>query len=90
MAQPAHGTVQVVWVDQGGANHDAAAKIVGQVRNATHSFGGIVVIERCPTELKEQLDVWDEVGDSIDVMRRLKEQYDPRGLLNPGRFVGGI
>lgn len=90
MAQPAHGTVQVVWVDQGGADQAAAARIVGQVRNAAHSFGGKAVIERCPTELKEQLDVWDEVGDSIDVMRRLKEQYDPRGLLNPGRFVGGI
>ena len=91
VAQPAHGTVQVGWLDEtGGATDDAAAKIVDQVRAAAHSCGGTVVVERCPTALKDQIDVWDEVGDSIDVMRRLKEQYDPQDLLNPGRFVGTI
>jgi len=24
------------------------------------------------------------------VMKRLKAEFDPRGTLNPGRFVGGL
>ena len=35
-------------------------------------------------------DVWDDVGEPVAIMRRLKEQYDPERVLNPGRFVGGI
>ncbi len=47
-------------------------------------------IERCPLPVKAGLDVWDQVGEPIAIMRRLKEQYDPGNVLNPGRFVGGI
>jgi glycolate oxidase FAD binding subunit len=53
-------------------------------------LGGSAIIERCPVELKSELDVWGEAGDSIEIMRRLKQQYDPKGILSPGRFIGGI
>ena len=59
-------------------------------RTAAHALDGRAVIERCPAGVKARFDVWDDVGDSIEVMRRLKEQYDPGRTLNPGRFVGGI
>ncbi|HIO63132.1 MAG TPA: FAD-binding oxidoreductase, partial [Dehalococcoidia bacterium] len=41
-------------------------------------------------ELKSEFDVWGEAGDSIEIMRRMKQQYDPKGILNPGRFIGRI
>jgi glycolate oxidase FAD binding subunit len=34
--------------------------------------------------------VWDDPGPSLRIMQRIKAQLDPNGLLNPGRFVGGI
>jgi glycolate oxidase FAD binding subunit len=49
-----------------------------------------LVVQRCPTWLKESLDVWGDPGDGLGLMRAIKQQLDPRGTLNPGRYVGGI
>ena len=47
-------------------------------------------IEHAPAALKAGLDVWGDVGPALAIMRRLKSEMDPRGTLNPGRYVGGI
>jgi glycolate oxidase FAD binding subunit len=39
---------------------------------------------------KHSLDAWGSVGDTLPLMRALKQQLDPQGTLNPGRFAGGI
>jgi glycolate oxidase FAD binding subunit len=36
------------------------------------------------------VDVWGYRGDALPLMRRVKEQFDPSGVLAPGVFVGGI
>ncbi|MCH9036742.1 MAG: FAD-binding oxidoreductase, partial [Chloroflexi bacterium] len=51
---------------------------------------GHCVVEVCPTQLKSEIDVWGGSGPQALLMRRIKEQFDPRGTLNPGRFVDGI
>lgn len=58
--------------------------------NLVSSLKGNMVIQDAPSFLKSQVDVWGEVGASIRVMERLKSHFDPNGILNPGRFVGGI
>jgi glycolate oxidase FAD binding subunit len=58
--------------------------------NLVSSLKGNMVIQDAPPFLKSQVDVWGEVGASIKVMERLKSHFDPKGILNPGRFVGEI
>jgi FAD/FMN-containing dehydrogenase len=48
------------------------------------------MIERCPIDLKSELDVFGDLGASLAVMRRMKQQFDPTGTLSPGRFAGRI
>jgi glycolate oxidase FAD binding subunit len=50
---------------------------------------GSLVVLRPPPGVAD-LDVWGAVGDALPLMRRLKAEFDPGGLLNAGRFVGGI
>jgi len=63
---------------------------VDWVRILAKKLGGYVVIEAIDPALKDRVDVWGHVGNSFPLMKRLKETLDPQGILNPGRFVGGI
>jgi glycolate oxidase FAD binding subunit len=50
---------------------------------------GSVVVQDASLGLLARLDVWGPVS-ALEVMRRLKAQFDPHTILNPGRFAGGI
>ncbi len=52
--------------------------------------GGHALVEWAPLAVKERVAVWDAPGPAVRIMKGLKERLDPRGILNPGRFVGGI
>jgi glycolate oxidase FAD binding subunit len=67
------------------------AGAVAGLRAALAPEGGSLVVERAPRAVKETLDVWGPVAPEVlDVMRRLKHEFDPAGILNPGRFAGGL
>ena len=51
---------------------------------------GSLILQDAPATLKTRVDAWGKPGDGLDVIRRLKAEFDPRGLCNPGRFLGGI
>ncbi len=53
-------------------------------------LGGHAVIERCPIELKREIDVFGEQGEALAVMKSIKQRFDPDRILNPGRFTGRI
>ena len=51
---------------------------------------GSAVIVRGSDDLKRLVDVWGPAGDTLPVMRAVKQQFDPDGLLNPGRGPFGL
>jgi FAD/FMN-containing dehydrogenase len=38
----------------------------------------------------EQIDVFGPLRPDFPIMRRLKQQFDPDGVLAPGRFMGRL
>jgi glycolate oxidase FAD binding subunit len=61
-----------------------------ELRRESEKAEGSLVLQAAPAALKARLDAWGKPGGAFDVMRRLKADFDPRGLCNPGRFLGGI
>ncbi|MBD2507063.1 FAD-binding oxidoreductase [Nostoc muscorum FACHB-395] len=61
-----------------------------QVRDSTQLNRGFLTILEAPVAVKEQIDVWGYTGNALPLMRRIKEQFDSKNILSPGRFVGGI
>ncbi|MFM8593230.1 MAG: FAD-linked oxidase C-terminal domain-containing protein, partial [Chloroflexota bacterium] len=49
-----------------------------------------VTVMAAPPSWKRGVDIWGVAPETLDVMESLKEQFDPRRVLNPGRFAGSI
>ena len=66
--------------------------LVERSRTYVRGEGGSLVVEACPPGAKRlpAFDVWGDAGTGFPVMRALKENLDPKGTLNPGRFVGRL
>lgn len=63
--------------------HDAALE-------AVQRHGGAIVVDAAPPALKQQIDVFGPLRADFPIMRRLKQQFDPDGVLAPGRFMGRL
>jgi glycolate oxidase FAD binding subunit len=63
---------------------------MGQLLGYCRENDGNLVIQRAPTEVKGELKMWGEIGSGFVVMKRLKDQVDPNGIMSPGRFVNGL
>jgi len=62
---------------------------LASLRTMARELGGHVMLEAGPVDLKRSFPVWDEVG-SLDLMRALKEAYDPARSLGCGRYLPGL
>lgn len=59
----------------------------GKVRASLESVGGIAVLERASAEYKRDTGgAWGTPRVPLGIARALKERFDPRGVLAPGRM----
>ncbi|MEP0871012.1 FAD-binding oxidoreductase [Trichocoleus desertorum AS-A10] len=61
-----------------------------ELRTLYQAHGGFLSVLQAPIAVKQEFEVWGYAGNGLDLMRRLKHQFDPKNLLSPHRFVGGI
>ena len=67
----------------------AAPAALERMRRAVEG-GGQVLVRRAPAAAKKEMDVFGPPPPGFALMRELKRTLDPNGVLNPGRFLGGI
>jgi len=77
------------WVRFEGARLKEFSRALLGLRAELEREAGSLFIAHLPAG-SEETDAWGSPGDAFPVMVRVKQQFDPRGTLNPGRFVGGI
>jgi glycolate oxidase FAD binding subunit len=92
----AHAGTGVLRVGLTGPDPDRADEVaafagfVAEARARLAARRGTLVIAEAPPALKRAVDAWGPPGDAVELMRRVKRQFDPDRQMSPGRFVGGI
>jgi glycolate oxidase FAD binding subunit len=59
------------------------------MRTAVERLGGNLALHRAP-EADADLTWPAREGTDVDLMRAVKQQFDPAGILSPGRHLGGV
>ncbi|MDP6549368.1 MAG: FAD-binding oxidoreductase [Dehalococcoidia bacterium] len=93
VADPGFGTVRLFWWADSISNWIDESLVLGaitRIRELARNAGGTAVVEHCPLPLKKRIDIWGDPPQGMELMRRVKQRFDPLGILNPGRFVGEI
>ncbi len=72
------------------AGGDPVARAFERLGTAARAGAGRFVVEAAPLRAKQGRDVFGEPPEGLALMRALKQRFDPQGVLNPGRFLGGI
>jgi glycolate oxidase FAD binding subunit len=61
------------------------SKHIAPLRSHCEASGGFLSVLQAPEDVKHKIDVWGYRGNSIPLMRQIKQQFDPFDLLNPRR-----
>jgi glycolate oxidase FAD binding subunit len=77
--------------DDGNPSLETPAALISRWRNVVHGARGLLRILQIPPEARAQVAIFDDPPPAaFKLMRRLKATFDPRGIFNPGSFVGGL
>jgi glycolate oxidase FAD binding subunit len=80
----------LAWLRVDATDSRQVIDFIASVRAFLAPTGGTAVLLKMASALRPQVDVWGASGTALPLMKKIKEQFDPRGVLNRGRFVGGI
>lgn len=88
LAQTGVGVVNLCLLDASDISGMVTA--IESLRRIANEMRGALVIERCESEIKSRVDVWGAPGNDFEIMRKIKQAWDPKGILSPGRFLGRL
>jgi glycolate oxidase FAD binding subunit len=77
----------LIWASLG-PSEDAGA---GLIRRALAATGGHATLIRAPAAARAKLAVFEPQNAAVAALtKRVKESFDPAGVLNPGRMWAGV
>jgi glycolate oxidase FAD binding subunit len=62
----------------------------GELADAAAEAEGFTFVGWRPAELIGRVAVWGKERSDLPLMRKVKESFDPKGTMSPGRFIGGL
>ena len=76
----------LIWLEiKDGEPHDA------EIRAEVDKLGGHAMLMRAPSPIRSSLSVFHPQSPELaGLTKRLKEQFDPKRVLNPGRMYAGV
>lgn len=79
------GVVSASWEDA-----SSTRTLVKKLRGHATSSGGILIVQKAPTDQKNAELVWGEKRADFPLHQQLKYQFDAANIFSPGRFWGGL
>jgi len=67
---------------------EKAAQAMEKISGECRRLEGNLIINRAPADLRGRFPVWVETSPELRVMKRIKGQLDPLGVMCPGSFPG--
>ena len=83
----AHMGAGTLWV---ASDVDDVAGWFARLSALATSNRGHAIVAAAPPHVKEVVDVWGPPPPGMSIMAEIKRQFDPAGILNPGRFVARL
>jgi glycolate oxidase FAD binding subunit len=77
------------WLRLEASSAPAIHQVLSTLRSELELAGGSLAVLHRPVAMPT-IDAWGSGGDAFPLMLSVKQQFDRRGTLNPGRFIGGI
>ena len=91
LARTGNGVVySYLWPKDGDSGEAALACASESLVRKVEDLGGRAIVEWATAGVKERVNLWGTLREDFRLMQQIKAQFDPQGMLNPGRFYGGI
>ncbi|MGH9196107.1 MAG: FAD-binding oxidoreductase, partial [Acidimicrobiia bacterium] len=84
---PTIGLVRAQWTQTSPAEIET---LLSGLSAVVGSYKGTATVLFGDPAMKRRIDVFGDPPPAFELMRRVKMQFDPNGILSPGRFVGRL
>jgi glycolate oxidase FAD binding subunit len=78
------------YVDPESGTEEDIVQWVSEVRRAAEGMKGYAIVEHASLVWRSKLGVWGAKPSSFRLIEGIKNKIDPTGILNPGRYIGGL